>query len=133
MMKMFAPDQIGAEDVEAMDGIKAIAGNLGNSFVGTGEIDETNTPTLVFKLSREHMRVSEVGDLEGEVTVFGTVARRWPENESYPILAVPGLGMISRKERREMQKSGKSSEPDDANMMMPGPGATLSVVAIFRS
>lgn len=131
MMKLFAPEQLDAESEKMIEGIKALSGGSGNAIVGTGEVDE-GQPIVVFKLDKLNMRVSTVDDLEGEVTVFGTVARRWPEGESYPILAVPGLGMLSRKERREMQKSGKPTAPE-GDAVVPGPGASISVVAIYRS
>jgi hypothetical protein len=126
VMKSFAADQLSDQDQTAMAGIAKLAGSMGGAIVGTGEIRES-APTLIFKLQKQYLRVDDLGDLEGDAVVFGRVARRWPEGESYPILAVPGLNMMSRGERRRMGEA-----PDDSDMTVPGPGATISVVAIYR-
>jgi hypothetical protein len=129
LMEVFAPNMIDEEAAKAIQGIRAIGNRFSGSVVATGEVRE-GEPTLVFKLATEHLRVA-IGDLEGEAHVFGVVHRRWPEGERYPLIAVPGLELMSRTERREMARSGQQQTEDDG-AYLDGPGVTISVVAIYR-
>jgi hypothetical protein len=129
LMTTFAPDQVSAADREAIQGIGTIAQNMSNDVICTGEVDE-EMPTFVFRLARKFLRV-EMGELEGEAIVFGNVHRKWPEGDSYPILAVPGLDLMSRADRRKMKANAKK-EDEEVDLQIEGPGITLSPVAVFR-
>ncbi|WP_217699261.1 hypothetical protein [Protofrankia sp. BMG5.30] len=128
LMQTFAPERISSSDREVLNGLTALSGGVGESVICTGEIDE-GQPTLVFDLKKNYLRVS-VTDIEGDATVFGKVRKKWPQGENYPLLAVPGLNLFSRADRRRMQASGTSSAPD--GLAVEGPGVTVSVVAIYR-
>lgn len=117
------------DTAEAIQGITAIANRSEGSVIATGETREDEA-RFVFKLARHGIRVA-LDDLEGEAVVIGTVLKKWPEGESHPLVNVPGLNLLSRDERRRMARE-KGSEPQDPAMMLPGPGVTLNVVAIFR-
>lgn len=121
-------ETIDDETTRMMEGVTALAQRSDGSIVATGEIG-SDEPTFVFKLARESLRVT-LDDLEGDATVIGTVQRTWPQTESYPVLTIPGLNILSRKERREMERS--TSDDDEDAPVIKGPGVTLNVVAIFR-
>lgn len=131
MMQMFAPEQVGQQERETVGQIQAMQGLMAGSVVATVEREESD-PTFVAKLDSEWLRV-DVGDLEGEASVLARVKRRWPEGERYPVLAVPGLDVMSRKDRRAAEKKKKAPAAEgNSDFEIEGPGATLSVVAIYR-
>lgn len=127
LMRTFG-ESVDDETTSMLKGISALAQRSDGSIVATGEIG-SEEPIFVFKLSRESLRVG-LDDLEGDATVIGTVQRTWPETETYPVLTIPGLNILSRKERREMERT--ASKGDDDAPVIRGPGVTLNVVAIYR-
>jgi hypothetical protein len=129
LIEVFAPSSIDEEGAKAIQGLRTIGDRFSGSVVATGEVREEE-PTLVFKLATEHLRVA-IGDLEGEAHVFGMVHRKWPQGERYPLIAVPGVDLMSRSERRQIAKSGPAQTEDDS-AYLDGPGLTISVVAIYR-
>jgi hypothetical protein len=129
MMQMLAPDQVTPEAERAITGVRAMQSVMRGSLVATVELEEGD-PTFITKLDEQWLRVS-TGDLEGEASVLGRVKRRWPEGQSYPLLAVPGLDVMSRKDRRAAERRGGQAE-QSSELMLEGPAATLSVVAIYR-
>ncbi|GAB3742580.1 DUF6414 family protein [Nocardiopsis nanhaiensis] len=128
LMKTFAPESINKDDEASITGMSKLSKTMGGKLVCTGEVGDHN-PKLVFKLGREHMRV-DIPDLEGDVTVFGKVQRKWPEGENFPLISVPGLDMVNRRGRRSIIANCKNEDND--GMVIEGPGVTLSVVAIYR-
>jgi len=124
---------LGMEGTEGItnDQIKmaSVLSDSSNAVVAAAELAE-DQPRLVFKLLNRFVR-ADFEAMEGEATVFGKVQRRWPRGETYPLLAVPGLDVLSRADRRKMPKSGQDA-PDSNSTTIEGPGITLSVVAIFR-
>lgn len=86
-------------------------------------------PRFAFKLNREFLRV-DLDDLEAEVSIVGKIEGKWPEGDSRSIIDLPGINLMSRKDRREIAKKGGSKGVD--NLSIPGPGVSMSVVAIYR-
>jgi hypothetical protein len=128
LMKTFSPESLSKDDETAINGMSELSKSMGGMLICTGDLGDHN-PKLVFKLDQEHMRV-KIPDLEGEVTIFGKVQRKWPEGDSFPLISVPGLDMINRQNRRSIIANSKKNECDE--MVVAGPGVTLSVVAIYR-
>lgn len=129
-MTIFGSERLDPGAQEAIDGISAFAERAGGDIICTGEIGD-DLPILVFKLKSEYLRV-DVSDLEGDAVILANVHRKWPEGDSYPILTVPGLDVMSRKDRRKMKATAKKTDTEDNDVFLEGPGITLSVVAIFR-
>lgn len=119
-----------AEQEQALDGIQKISGLTdSDKFIATGELN-TEAPVFAFKLSKTYLR-SDLDGLTGEVNVVGKVERKWPEGESHSLLTIPGLSLMSRKDRREVAKR-KNSEPAPEGMELDGPGVSMSVISIYR-
>jgi hypothetical protein len=129
MMRMFAPQQVTPEAEAAISGFQSVRTMMSGSVIANVEV-HADQPTFVAKLDEQWLRVA-VGELEGEASIVGRVKRRWPEGEAYPLLTVPGLDVMSRKDRRAAaERGGNRNAP--ADIMVEGPAATLSVVAIYR-
>ncbi|MEX5275330.1 hypothetical protein RF638_15490 [Kocuria sp. CPCC 205235] len=131
LVRTFSPDAISAQDEEALTGFQALSSRGGNNrFIATGELG-TEAPVFAFKLSKESLR-TDMDSLEGEVNVVGKMERKWPEGESHSLLDIPGLSLMSRKDRRAAarQKGPNQSAPE--GMELDGPGVSMSVIAIYR-
>lgn len=96
---------------------------LGDKFIIFGLLHQ-DEPKLVLRLEKRHLRVSAT-DLEGEVSVVAKVLKKLNENDSVPLLAFPGLDMLPRHQRRNMQTS-------NSDQVVNGPAVSLDVVAIYR-
>lgn len=130
MAEAFASDPPSSIDPAAMDVISMIAEKTNGSVIATGELG-AGQATLAFKLESRYLRV-EVDELEGEAVVLGTVIKKWPEGTSHPIISLPGLNILSREERRKLQRSGSRPQSSSESIEIAGPCASLSIVAIFR-
>lgn len=68
-------------------------------------------------------------DLEGSVRVVGKVARRWAKGAWKPLLALPGSTLMSRDERRRLERE----KPDtDDGSALEGPAVMIDVLAVYR-
>jgi hypothetical protein len=128
LMKAFAPAQMDKETDEAMRGLSQFSAMTGGDFVATGDLRDGEA-TLAFKLTPAGLRVP-IGELEGDAIVVGRIQRKWPEGQSFPLLNVPGLNLMSREDRRRMEREKPAD--DKEGMYVNGPAASASVVAIFR-
>jgi len=129
LMRTFAPEQVDPETDKMLQMMSGLGAKMSGSIVATGELGASE-PTLAFKIDRSYLRVA-LEELEGEALVVGKVDRKWPEGESYPLLSLPGLNLFSRADRRAMAKSGDEQEASE-DTILKGPGATVTVLAIYR-
>lgn len=129
LMKMFAPEKVNGEVENTLGGLAKLSAFSNGNFVATGELGDGEAK-LAFKLSQEALRVP-LEELEGEAVVIGRVQKKWPAGQRYSLLNIPGLNMMSREDRRKMEKETKP-ENQTQGTFVDGPGASLSVVAIFR-
>lgn len=130
LMQSFSPGEVSQGDQGAMDGIQALAARSGDKFIATGELSATD-PVFAFKLSKKYLRTG-IEDLEGEVNVVGKVERKWPESESYSLMEIPGLSLMSRKERRSMDRRMDGNKSEATGFQLDGPGISMGVIAIYR-
>lgn len=119
----FGSDTEGMPTAEETDAVRRMTAAINSDLVFVGDTDMSG-PRVVGKLERDYLR--EVP--EDEVVVVGKVSKRWLANESFPVLALPGASIMTRAQRREMQRSGGDAD----GSMLEGPALTLDVVAIFR-
>ncbi|MFD5885542.1 hypothetical protein ACFWHQ_06060 [Streptomyces sp. NPDC060334] len=141
---MSQPEQLeGLFDM--LDALRPMASFMGENLDGLPGEEETNAfrsfgkamksdvvvvgdqyedgPKITGKLNKEHVRDS----IEGEVFVLGKVARKWKDDESHSLLALPGASILSRQQRRQAPKQSQ----DDENTLT-GPAITLDILAIYR-
>jgi hypothetical protein len=129
LMRMFAPEKLNGEAEKALGGLAKLSAISNGDVVATGELGDGEAK-LAFKLSQDALRVP-LEELEGEAMIIGRVQKKWPEGQRYSLLNIPGLNMMSREDRRKMEKKTKT-ENQAQGTFVEGPGASLSVVAIFR-
>lgn len=129
LMKMFAPEKVNGDVENTLGGIAKLSAFSNGNVVATGELGDGEAK-LAFKLSQDSLRVP-LEELEGEAVVIGRVQKKWPQGQRYSLLNIPGLNVMSREDRRKMEKETKP-ENQPQGTFVEGPGASLSVVAIFR-
>lgn len=133
MMDKFAPGKVTPEDNEMVKGLQGFAKYVGDDKMMALGYPETESPVFAFRLRKANLLGVKPEDLEGELKVVGKVEGKWLEGETRSLLDIPGISMISRRDRRSMNRTS-SSQPLESNedMMIPGPGVSLSVIAIYR-
>lgn len=109
--------------------VDALASRVDPSkFVAEGYLSD-NQPRFAFKLDKEFLRVG-MDDLEAELSVLGKVEGKWPDGDTRSLVDLPGINLMSRRDRRDLAKNGQGGNSGD--LVIPGPGVSMSVVAIFR-
>lgn len=124
-----APETVDEATEQMIGGLSALGSLGGNAVVAVGSVD-SEALRFAFKLDREWLRC-DLGDLEGEATVVGRVLKKWSEGQRHSLLTLPGLNLMNREQRRQLERDHSDGE-GSAEMFLEGPAATLSVVAIFR-
>lgn len=130
LMRTFNPSTASLDD-QTINGLKTLSSMGGNDkFIATGELD-TEGPVFAFRLDKSNLRC-DLDDLDGEVNVLGKVERKWPQGESHSIMSIPGLSLMSRRDRREAMKRKDSTAEPVEGTELDGPGVSMSVIAIYR-
>ncbi|WP_298713505.1 hypothetical protein AAG742_01965 [Micrococcus sp. 2A] len=103
----------------------------GDKFVAEGFLQES-FPRFAFRIEAAYLRNGLEG-LEADLNVLGKVEGKWPEGERRTLMDLPGINLMSRKERREIsRKKPGGDEESQGDIWMEGPGVAMSVIAIYR-
>jgi hypothetical protein len=114
---------------EEIDGITNVLDGMKVQPVVVGEDDESEW-RVVGVLAGEHLRVP-MSDLDGYFRVTAKIGKPIKRNEHKLLLNLPGMSLMSRDERRAMEKKGPTGEGDQ-DMFIEGPARVLDVLAIYR-
>ncbi len=125
--------KIGSESAQQLDTTKlsvfeALGNLMGDDLVVVGEPDSDQW-TVAGKLRKDSVRVA-TDELDGSVRIVGKVSRRLAAGDHKPLLALPGLDILPRAQRREIESKGPSGPNDDS--WVKGPALLLEVLAIYR-
>lgn len=106
-----------------------ILGNVAETMAGTesvvGEFDDSDwriTGTLEGRPARD--------DFDGFAHVVGKVAAFLSEGASRPLFSLPGQQLMSRQQRRAMEKKGPDVGQEEN--WISGPAVVLNILAIYR-
>lgn len=108
--------------------VEALGNLMGGDLVVIGET-ESDEWKVAGRLRDDHLRVS-AEELDGSVQVVGKVTRRLGGGDNKPLLALPGLDILPRAKRREMEAKGPSGPADDS--WLKGPALMIEILAIYR-
>lgn len=133
MMETFAPDQVTSQNQEMIKEIQGFSKYVGGDKIMALGYTEAESPVFAFNIRKDNLIGVKPEDLEGELKVVGKVEGKWIEGEDKSLLDIPGISLLSRRDRRAMSRSS-SPQPLDSSkdMVIPGPGVSLSVIAIYR-
>lgn len=91
-----------------------------------GEVADSNWQ-IAGQLNREHLRDAS---LDGTAIVVGKIANKWPEGQWKPLMALPGMSLLPRNKRRELERQRPTEGSED--QYLQGPAVTLDIIAIHR-
>ncbi|MDI2036825.1 DUF6414 family protein [Paenarthrobacter nitroguajacolicus] len=121
----FGLDKLQLPPKSQIEAMKSISGVLGSDLIAVGEHDESGR-RVAGKLIDKYRNA----DIDGLATVVGKVTSYWGENRWKSLLALPGLNLVSREKRRELE--AKKPEKDQQGQYLEGPAYMLDVIAIYR-
>jgi hypothetical protein len=70
------------------------------------------------------------GDIEGRAKVVGKVSKIVPRGRWKPYLTFPGANLVSREERRKVERQAPAPGKEDE--YLSGPALMLDILAIYR-
>ncbi len=108
-----------------LEAMKGLAGALGGDAMFVGEPNDTDWHVAGMLLDT-YLN----GEVEGYARVVGKVSTQWGTGQWKPLLALPGMNLLSRDKRREMERKGPG-EGQEQNWL-EGPAIMLDVLAIYR-
>jgi hypothetical protein len=120
-------DTSGVPSGEQLTAMRSFVSGLGSDQVVVGEHDDSDWRVAGKALAQY---ISAGVDLEGYARVVGKVSARWNKGQWKPLLSLPGMNLLPRKERRELEKKGP--EPDQADQWLEGPAVMLDLLAVYR-
>ncbi|MER6810754.1 hypothetical protein ABT299_15875 [Spirillospora sp. NPDC000708] len=115
------------EDRRQANQIAALTTGDESTLIAQGYLDD-DQPVLALPLKSSWI----LGDIEGDARVVGKISGKWPKGEYRPLFDLPGGTIMNRRQRKALAKQIARENPDDNDMLLGGPGITLSVLAIYR-
>lgn len=111
-----------AQREEMRTAISALPVNL----MVVGEVADSNWQ-IAGQLNREHLRDAS---LDGTAIVVGKIANSWSAGQWKPLMALPGMSLLPRNRRRELERQRPTEGSED--QYLEGPAVTLDIIAIHR-
>lgn len=122
---VFGSEVTGMPAAGQLDAVKGLTKSLGGDAVLVGEPSETDW-RIAGKLVDSYLR----GEIEGYARVVGKVSAVLKSGTWRPLLALPGMQLLSRDKRREMEKKGPDAGQE--GNWLQGPAVMLDILAIYR-
>lgn len=107
------------------EAMKSISGLLGSDVVVVGERDDTDW-RVVGRLMDSFVQ----GEIEGIARVIGKVTTSWKQGHWKPLMALPGMNILPREQRRQMERMQPKAGQEQNHL--EGPAFMLDVLAIYR-
>lgn len=121
--------ELNAETEQTIEQIRLLTGML-NSVPVIGEASGSPEFKFIAPINPEFLR-GGLDDLNGDVTMFATLDKKLQPDDSWSLLDAMGLGMLPQEVRNDFEASlGETPELQD--MIVTGPAAVVSPVAIYR-
>lgn len=124
-MESMGNDTTGMPSKTDLEMMKSVTGLLGGDLVVVGERDDTD-----WHVAGRLIEQYRAGEIEGIARVVGKVTTSWGQGRWKPLLSLPGMNVMSREQRREMER--KKPTPNDEQNSLEGPAFMLDVLAIYR-
>ncbi|MCZ2403531.1 hypothetical protein IV498_10150 [Paenarthrobacter sp. Z7-10] len=111
---------------EQIQAVSAMSSLMGDDLAVIGERDDTDW-RIAGRLIASSIRDNE---LDGAARVVGKVSAVLRPREHKSLLALPGMNLMTREQRRAQAKSGP--KPGDELNWLTGPAVMLDVLAVYR-
>ncbi|WP_271290728.1 hypothetical protein [Propionibacterium freudenreichii] len=123
--ELFGADVEKMPSKDELNAMKKFQGLLGSDVMFIGESEDIEW-SVAGKLSAEYLRA----EVEGHARIVGKVSAQWGKGSWKPLLAIPGMNLLPRRQRREMEKKGP--EDGQKDNWLEGPAIMLDVLAIYN-
>ena len=125
LASLFGSDITGLPPTGQMDAMKGLANTLDGDAVVVGERDDSDW-RVAGKLLDQYLS----GEVEGYARLVGKVSTVLRPGSWKPLLARPGMNLMGRDKRREMERKGPDEGQEDS--WVKGPAIMIDVLAIYR-
>ncbi|WP_329458079.1 DUF6414 family protein [Streptomyces sp. NBC_01497] len=115
----------GLPSEDERDAFRGFVGALGGKALVVGDLDSSN-----WRIAGQLESGNVKGDMEGTARITGKVSKRWGEGQWKPLLALPGSSLISREQRRALERTKPKEGEED--QYLEGPALMLDILAIYR-
>jgi hypothetical protein len=126
LVKALQPQSFELPPDEQVEAVSAMAALMGDDLVVVGERDDTDW-RVAGRLIASSIRNDE---LDGVARVVGKVSSVLKPGEHKSLLALPGMNLMTREQRRAQSKSGP--KPGEEANWLSGPAVMLDVLAVYR-
>lgn len=123
--KSLGLDTAGLPGDDEMKAVSALIDGMNASLLVVGEDQETEW-RVAAELSDDFVH----GDVEGRARVVGKVSKVLSPGRWKPYLTFPGMNLVSREERRKMERQAPTPGKEDE--YLAGPAFMLDILAIWR-
>lgn len=118
-------DTSGIPDVESIRAMSTLLTEADVPLAVVGEDDDTG-----WRVCGTVFGDVSVDDLEGRVRIIGKVSTVVREGRWKSIASLPGMNLLSREDRRRIERSGP--RPGEEDRFLKGPALVLDLLAIYR-
>lgn len=115
----------GLPSADAMSAAASLISGVGANLVVVGEDDDTD-----WKIAAQVDEQFQLGDLEGRARIVGKVSRIIREGQWKPFLTFPGMKLLSREDRRRMERQAPAEGKEDE--YLSGPALMVDLLAVYR-
>lgn len=126
IMKALQPETTELPPEEQIQAVSAMSSLMGDDLALVGERDDTDW-RIAGRLIAASIRDNE---LDGAARVVGKVSAVLRPGEHKSLLALPGMNLMTREQRRAQAKAGPKTG-EEANWLT-GPAVMLDVLAVYR-
>ena len=126
LMKVLGPGSAALPPDEQIQAVTALSSLMGDDLAVVGERDDTDW-RIAGRLLATSIRDSE---LDGAARVVGKVSTVLRPGDHKSLLALPGMNLMTREQRRAQAQSGP--KPGEEANWLTGPAVMLDVLAVYR-
>lgn len=125
LAETFGFDLSGLPPKDQLGGMRSMLGQVNANSVVIGDLDDTE-----WRIAGEVLPEFIRSDLEGRANVVGKVSRRLDAGHWKPLLALPGMSLVPRSKRRELERQRPT--PETESQYLEGPALVLDILSIHR-
>ena len=122
---LFGLDTSNLPEPRQREAMRTVSTRLAGDQVLVGERADSEW-RVAGRLLSHHVR----GDIEGVARVVGKVSAVWKVGTWKPLLSLPGLNLMSREQRRRLERTRPSESQQ--NSYLEGPAVMLDLLAVYR-
>jgi len=117
----------GLPDIDEMDAMATFLQQADTAPVVVGESSDTDW-RIAGTLRKEHIATG--AQFDGPARIIGKVTKRVSRDRWYPLMALPGMQLIPREERRRLERTGPKDNSEEEQFLR-GPLLIVNYLSIY--